>query len=66
MDLLTQQSISLIDRANVLERVANELRVEAAAVGYELGLLRKYLQNDMVIRRVRKYFNARTFLRRSA
>ncbi|HEX3458510.1 MAG TPA: hypothetical protein VHR97_11200 [Candidatus Baltobacteraceae bacterium] len=58
IELVGKQAISLYDRAEVLERVAGELRTEAAGASHEVMLLRKDLNHQLTRVRTRKRVKA--------
>ena len=55
VDMIAGHALSLIDRADCLERVARELRTEAGGALSELAELRRDLGNGIVLQRVRRH-----------
>jgi hypothetical protein len=58
IELVGKQAISLYDRADVLERVAAELRTEAASASHEVMQLRKDINGQLARAGTRKRVKA--------
>lgn len=62
MDILAAQIVSLTERANCLERVARELRTEAAYCSRALEHMRTDLWREASRKKVRRLFGKRILL----
>jgi len=59
MDVLAAQALSLVNRADALERVARELRTEAAGAVLGVTNLRQSLENEILRHKIRRVYSMR-------
>lgn len=59
MDVLAAQALSLVNRADAFERVARELRTEAAGVVLDLTRSRQNLENEILRHNIRRVYSRR-------